>query len=67
MIIIKFYGGLGNQMFQFSFFDRLIQMGFDVKCDISYYSRVECHTGFELENIFKIDYFFLTIKNNFEN
>lgn len=55
MIIIKFYGGLGNQMFQFSFYDKLIQMGFDVKGDISYYSRVECHTGFELENIFKIN------------
>ncbi len=55
MLIIKFIGGLGNQMFQYAFYKSLEKMGKDVKADISGYEDYELHNGFELEKIFGIN------------
>ena len=41
MIIVEFKGGLGNQMFQYAFYEKLNQMGKNVKGDIvSFYHSV---------------------------
>ncbi len=55
MIIVKFIGGLGNQMFQYAFFKRLVESSKQiVKADVLGFNNYELHNGFELENIFKI-------------
>lgn len=55
-MIVRFSGGLGNQMFQYAFF-RELQYRFPnliIECDLGDYERVEHHNGFELERIFHI-------------
>ena len=54
MIIVKFQGGLGNQLFQYVFYKKLeyIYPQQDMKADLSYYYRGHCHQGFELEKHF---------------
>ena len=52
MIIIKFQGGLGNQMFQYALFKRFQCLGREVKADLSFYDENTAHNGFELERIF---------------
>lgn len=39
MIIIKMMGGLGNQMFQYAFYQKLLQIGKNVKLDLTSYSN----------------------------
>lgn len=54
MKIVKFLGGLGNQMFQYAFYLSLQQHFDNVKADLSGFEKYNLHQGFELENIFNI-------------
>jgi len=54
-VIIKIAGGLGNQMFQYAFYQLCIDLGYNASIDISYYDKNRCHNGFELIKIFSID------------
>jgi hypothetical protein len=52
--IVRFLGGLGNQMFQYAFYRALAQTFRDVKADVTGYKNYPLHNGLELENIFDI-------------
>ncbi|NGM63270.1 alpha-1,2-fucosyltransferase [Sphingobacterium sp. SGG-5] len=52
MKIVKFLGGLGNQMFQYAFYLALTKKGHKVKADLTDFEQYELHNGFELEDIF---------------
>ena len=54
MIIVRFIGGLGNQMFQYAFYKYLKENYKNVKADISDYKYYKLHNGYELERIFGI-------------
>lgn len=54
MKIVKFLGGLGNQLFQHAFFRNLQQRFPDVKADLSEFETYDRHYGYELERIFGI-------------
>lgn len=55
MKIIKFYGGLGNQMFQYAMLTAIRERwGGEVLMDTSLYSSYGLHNGFELQNVFDI-------------
>ena len=49
MIIVKIIGGLGNQMFQYSYAKSLEQRGYDVKIDIKGFDNYKVHGGFHLD------------------
>lgn len=54
MILIRFTSGLGNQMFQYSFY-RLMQETYpdtDVKADLTWFYANNDHHGYELQRIF---------------
>ena len=55
MIVLRFTGGLGNQMFQYALYRYLKKRypGETVKADISWYSWNTAHQGFELLKLFK--------------
>ena len=52
--IVKFLGGLGNQMFQYAFLLSLKQHFGKVKADLTGFENYELHQGFELEKVFGI-------------
>ncbi|NQX52185.1 alpha-1,2-fucosyltransferase [Pedobacter panaciterrae] len=52
MKIIRFLGGLGNQMFQYTLYKSLESKFPNVKADLQGYNDYPLHNGFELENIF---------------
>tara|TARA_Y100000385_G_C13068685_1_gene627938 strand:+ start:632 stop:1495 length:864 start_codon:yes stop_codon:yes gene_type:complete len=54
MVIVKFIGGLGNQMFQYAFYRFLESHNIEVSADISDYKTYNLHNGFEIEEIFNI-------------
>lgn len=54
MIIIKFSGGLGNQMFQYALYKSFCEKGIETYADTSFYDTNSCHNGFELEKLFPI-------------
>lgn len=55
MIIGQIIGGLGNQMFQYSFYKYLsLLKKCDLKLDISLFDSYKLHNGYELESVFKI-------------
>ncbi|MFC6102639.1 alpha-1,2-fucosyltransferase [Olivibacter domesticus] len=54
MKIIRFLGGLGNQMFQYAFYKALQYRFRNVKADLTGFSDYTLHNGFELERIFPI-------------
>lgn len=56
MIIVKFCGGLGNQMYQLAMLVAMREeySNQSFKADISHYSLFEEHNGFELESCFGI-------------
>lgn len=51
MIIIRFQGGLGNQLFQFALYERFKELGIEVKADISDYCNGREKRSFELEKL----------------
>ncbi|MCR4922821.1 MAG: alpha-1,2-fucosyltransferase [Lachnospiraceae bacterium] len=55
MIIVRFTSGLGNQMFQYTFYKYLKRKyrGVEVKGDLSWFYAYNDHHGYELERIFK--------------
>tara|TARA_B100000989_G_scaffold298903_1_gene290892 strand:+ start:5752 stop:6612 length:861 start_codon:yes stop_codon:yes gene_type:complete len=55
MIIIRFIGGLGNQMFQYLLYDQLKSININVKADINDFKSYKLHNGFELEKVFEIN------------
>jgi hypothetical protein len=54
MKVVKFLGGLGNQMFQYAFYLSLEQNFSNVKADLNGFKKYNLHQGFELENVFDI-------------
>lgn len=52
MIIIKFQGGLGNQMFQYAMYYKYQKMGLEVKADLLYYLSNEGVMPFKLTEYF---------------
>ena len=54
MKIVKFLGGLGNQLFQYAFLLGLQQKFKIVKVDLSDFKDYKLHNGFELEAVFNI-------------
>jgi hypothetical protein len=63
MKIVRFLGGLGNQMFQYAFYKTLLYRFKNVKADLTGFSDYTLHNGFELEQIFPIK---LNPASNFE-
>lgn len=64
MIIIKYKGGLGNQMFQYAFQLAMQKKYPDqtIKADISHYKLQNEHNGFELERYFDLKLTYATEK-----
>jgi hypothetical protein len=54
LIIVRFRGGMGNQMFQHAFLLYLRRLGIPVKADLSEYRCMETHKGYELDKAFGI-------------
>lgn len=56
MIIVKFSGGLGNQMFQYALYKKLQEQytHTEIRADISNYILYNVHYGFELDHIFQL-------------
>lgn len=54
MNIIKFSGGLGNQLFQYALYFKLLNDSHQCKIDINHY-RVEEHDGFSILHAFDIN------------
>lgn len=52
VIIVKFKGGLGNQMFQYALYKKLKKEGKRVKADLSHYSEEQESMPFVLEKVF---------------
>lgn len=57
MIIIRYSGGLGNQMFQYAFQVMLADKFPDckIKADLNHFNLYKVHRGFELNELFDID------------
>src|SRR3546814_8801607 len=51
MKIVKFLGGLGNQMFQYAFYMYLKQHFRKVKADLTGFTSYPLHNGFELAQV----------------
>lgn len=54
MKIVRFLGGLGNQMFQYAFYKAIQNKFSNVKADLSSFKSEHHHNGYELERIFDI-------------
>jgi len=54
MKIVRFLGGLGNQMFQYAFYLSLSKNFRGVKVDLSKFKAYELHNGYELDKVFGI-------------
>jgi len=57
MIIVRFQGGLGNQMFQYAFLKALerVYPNVDIKADFTSYELNQYHYGLELSRVFNIN------------
>ena len=49
MIVVKIIGGLGNQLFQYSYAKSLQQKGYKVKIDISAFETYKLHGGYFID------------------
>ncbi|MBN2395567.1 MAG: alpha-1,2-fucosyltransferase [Candidatus Atribacteria bacterium] len=56
MKIIKIFGGLGNQMFQFAFSLKLNQLGFKICHDDSWFSHYYAHTNIKIDTVFNLTF-----------
>lgn len=54
MVVLRMMGGLGNQMFIYAFYEKLLSMGKNVKVDLTFYDQTDAHNGYELEEVFGI-------------
>ncbi len=63
MVIIKILGGLGNQLFQYIFYQYLRSINLSAKIDISEFKSYNLHNGLELEKYFNVE---LQLANNNE-
>ena len=54
MIIVRIFGGLGNQMFQYAYAKAMQQKGYKVKLDLSKFKKYNLHGGYQLDK-YKID------------
>lgn len=54
MLVVRIIGGLGNQMLQYSFGKFLSKKGYDVRYDISDFSKYSL-SSYKLKDIFKIE------------
>ena len=57
LIIVRFHGGLGNQIFEYCFF-RYLQETYDceIKADLTWFDRnYKEHQGYELNRVFGIE------------
>jgi hypothetical protein len=52
LIIIRVWGGLGNQMFQYALMRAFEHEGIECKLDLSYYSWSRANSVYELERVF---------------
>lgn len=56
MIIGQIIGGLGNQMFQYAFYEYLSMMkNNQLKLDLSLFNGYKLHNGYELQRVFNIE------------
>ena len=57
MIVIRFHGGLGNQMFEYTFYEYMRQRYPEhIKADLSWFDRnYNAHQGYELSRAFGIE------------
>jgi hypothetical protein len=53
MMVVKFWGGLGNQMFEYAFMLRLKKTYPDVRI-MGYIPSIQVHNGFELDRVFNL-------------
>lgn len=65
MVIIKFSGGLGNQMFLYGLYYSFLKNGIDTKIDLSHFSDEKNHNGFELHKIFSLKLKYSSALQNF--
>lgn len=63
MIIVKVSGGLGNQMFQYALYRKLIYIGKDAYLDLSGYKEKSAKREFKL-NIFNVNYKTASVSNS---
>ncbi|RXK81843.1 alpha-1,2-fucosyltransferase [Filimonas effusa] len=54
MQVIDFMGGLGNQMFQYAFYKRLLANDINTFGSLLYYKYIDPHNGFELDKVFDV-------------
>lgn len=54
MVVVKVWGGLGNQMFQYALYESYLAKGVSAKLDISFYKNHHDFNGFELERVFGV-------------
>ncbi len=56
MIVIKFSGGLGNQLYEYALYRKLKKLypNTKIKADVSDYVLYDVHYGFELNRIFQL-------------
>lgn len=53
MKIVRFMGGLGNQMFQYALYRKLQYLNQSVKADVGWFGENIIHNGFEISKIFR--------------
>lgn len=55
MVIIRVWGGIGNQMFQYALYKEYQSRGIETKLDISFFEKKSIHNGYELQEMFHIN------------
>ncbi|RCW30044.1 alpha-1,2-fucosyltransferase [Marinilabilia salmonicolor] len=54
MLIVRYIGGLGNQLFQYAFAQELRRRGYNVYEDVGDFAQYKKHQGFELTKVFDV-------------